>query len=63
MIDVICDHLQFQCPAGGKGKLTTQNWKNEGMFAAIRQRIAMLQEDAIAQPGISSIKSDITKIA
>ena len=63
MIDVICDHLQFQCPAGGKGKLTTGNWKNEGMFASIRGRIKMLQEDAIAKPGISSIKSDITKIA
>ena len=63
MIDVICDHLQFQCPSGGKGKLTTQNWKNEGMFATIRGRIEELKADAMANPGISSIKSDITKIA
>ncbi len=62
MIDVICDHLQFQCPSGGKGKLTTANWKNEGMFAAIKGRVQELKEDAMAKPGISSIKSDITKI-
>ena len=60
MIDVICDSLQFQCPSGGKGKLTTQNWKNEGMFSNIRQRIKFLQDDAMAKDG--SFKSEITKI-
>ena len=33
------------------------------MFATIRGRIEELKADAMATPGISSIKSDITKIA
>tara|TARA_R110001592_G_scaffold196025_2_gene443732 strand:+ start:1736 stop:2245 length:510 start_codon:yes stop_codon:yes gene_type:complete len=63
MIDVICDSLQYQCPAAGKGKLTTGNWQNEGMFSQIRARVKFLKDDAMAKPGISSIKSDTTKIA